>query len=277
MTSEPKSIGRKEVGRHGIVQDQREPLPVRDPGELLDVGNIELGVADRFGVERLRLRADRLAERLRITRFYKADVYTHARKCIMKEVVSSAVEIISRNDLVSRPCDVEYGKGDRGLPARRRQGAGSAIQQSHPFLQYVRRRVHQARIDISSLCEGKEICRMLRTLELIGSRLVNGNSPGTRRGIRLLSSVEQQGLNLQLVIDLGHRNPPYSRSRGPILSAATWFILPPGQTRRGSDYKRFPGKIHRFVKKASSYEAVCTILSMLPLALFMIFSGTSTW
>ena len=39
----------------GVVDNQRQPVFMRDGGELFDVGDVELGIAERFGVDGARL------------------------------------------------------------------------------------------------------------------------------------------------------------------------------------------------------------------------------
>ena len=52
--SAPHSIGRTRYGdADRVVDDQRDAVLVRDLGERLEVGNVQLRVADRLAVDRL--------------------------------------------------------------------------------------------------------------------------------------------------------------------------------------------------------------------------------
>ena len=61
--SAPHSIGPTQRGRcAGVVDHQRQPVLVRDLGQLLDVGDVELGIAQRLGVTALVFGVDGLAQ-----------------------------------------------------------------------------------------------------------------------------------------------------------------------------------------------------------------------
>jgi hypothetical protein len=55
--------GPAQVGRgHGVVDDQRHAVAVRDLGQLFEVGDVAERVADRFAEERLGLAVDQLSK-----------------------------------------------------------------------------------------------------------------------------------------------------------------------------------------------------------------------
>ena len=59
----PAQIGR----RHGVVDDERNAMSMRDVGEVLEVGDVAERVADRFAVDGLGAAVDLPLEGLRIT------------------------------------------------------------------------------------------------------------------------------------------------------------------------------------------------------------------
>ena len=55
----------------------------------------------------------------------------------------------------------------------RRQSRDAALERRHPLLKDIRRRIHQAGVDVAKLLEGKQLGSMLGVLELISRRLIN--------------------------------------------------------------------------------------------------------
>ena len=59
--SAPHSMGRQRAGEaRGVVDHQRQLVLVGDAGEGFDIGDVELGIAERLGVNGLGLFVDRL-------------------------------------------------------------------------------------------------------------------------------------------------------------------------------------------------------------------------
>ena len=83
--------------------------------------------------------------------------------------------------------------GDCLLAARHPQGADSAFQGGHPLFEHVGRGIHQPRVDPAHLLQGKQVGRVLRALETVAGRLVDGRCPGAGVRVGLLPGVQRQG------------------------------------------------------------------------------------
>ena len=86
----------------GVVDDQRQTVLVRDGGELLDVGDVELGIAERLGVDGACLGVDGGAQAVEVVGIDKAHGDAEARQRVVEEVVGAAVERGGGDDLVAR-------------------------------------------------------------------------------------------------------------------------------------------------------------------------------
>ena len=64
--STPKSIGRKQIGGHGVIQHEWDARIMGDFRDAGEVRHVELGVSDRFGVDGFGLLSDRLLEGLEV-------------------------------------------------------------------------------------------------------------------------------------------------------------------------------------------------------------------
>ena len=95
----------------GIVDDQRQAVLVRNGGKLFDVDNVELGVAERLGIDGAGLVVDRRAQAVEVVRVDKADHDAQPRQRVVEEVVGSAVERGRGDDLVA--CRGQRGDGER--------------------------------------------------------------------------------------------------------------------------------------------------------------------
>jgi hypothetical protein len=163
-----------------------------DGGNTLQIGHIQLGIADGFGVDGLRFRCNRLFQSVQIVRFHEVDLNSQTGESIVVEVVGPTVEIVHRDNLVARLGNVEERQCDRRLTARHGQGADAAVKKSDSLFENVRRRIHEAGVDVSELLEAEKVRRMVRILELVGRRLINGDGARSRCGVGLLPAVQDQ-------------------------------------------------------------------------------------
>ncbi len=120
--SAPHSIGLTKRGRgRRVVDDQRQVVLVRDPGQRLDVGHVKLGIAESLGVYGFGFLADRLSQAVEIVGIDEADIDAQLGQRVVEKVVGAAVERGGGNDLVA-------GAGQRGDRKRLRRLAGSGSQ-----------------------------------------------------------------------------------------------------------------------------------------------------
>ena len=94
-----------------------------DLRQSLDVGDIELGIAESFGVERFRLGVDRLADAVEVISIHEADGDAELGQRVVEEVVGATVERCGRDDLVARACEGEDRQGFGSLTRRSSEAA----------------------------------------------------------------------------------------------------------------------------------------------------------
>ena len=151
--------GAKQIRRDSVVDDERHARGVRDAGQPVDVGDVELRVADRLGVDSLGAGSDRALEGGEVVRRHEGHLDAEPAQGVMKEIVGAAVEVVGRNDFIAGLRQIEHGQGDRRLPACHGERADPAVERGHALFEYVGRRVHQPRVDVAELLERKQVRR----------------------------------------------------------------------------------------------------------------------
>ena len=156
----------------------------------LEVGHVELGIADGFDVERAGLGGDGLAEGSRVARVDEFDRAAQLGERVVEELVGAAVEVVARHDFVAEAGDGQQGVGDGRLSGGDGEGAGAAFERRDALFEHVGRGVHQPRIDVAEFLQREKIRRVFRTLEHVGRGLVDGDRARSGRRIRLLSRMQ---------------------------------------------------------------------------------------
>src|SRR5208283_1388282 len=100
---------------------------MRDLGNAFNVGNVQFGIADGLRVNRFCFRRDSFLKSVKIIRFDEPDMNPQTGECVMKQVISSPVEIVRGYDFISRPGDVEKRKSYGRLAACHRKGSHAAV------------------------------------------------------------------------------------------------------------------------------------------------------
>ena len=170
-------------GHAGFVGDASQGGKVRD---------VELGVADGFGVDRPGARGDGFAESGEVLRIHEVHGASQLRQSVMEELVSAAIEVIGGNDFVSEAGDIEHGQRGGRLAGRYGQRAHAAFDGRHPVLKHVGGRVHDPRINVPEFLQGKEVRGVLGALERERSGLVNRHRARAGGRIRDLAGVQCQ-------------------------------------------------------------------------------------
>ena len=199
------------AGAERVVHHHRYAACVRDLGDGLEVGHAQARVADRLQKDGLGLAVDELAELLGVVGLGKARLDAEAFQLDFEQVVGPAVE-------VGRGDDVVAGLGERGereqvrrLPARRRHRRRAAFERREALLEDVRRRVHDAGVDVAELLQAEELCRVVGAVEREGRGLVDRHGPAVGAGVGLLAGVELERVEVRrasgavgAVLNAGH-------------------------------------------------------------------------
>ena len=177
----------------GVVDDGRDAGLTGDGGDLGEREDVEAGIAEPLAVEGLGVRAERLAEILRILAVDEAHLDAKLGQRVMEEVVRAAIELGDGDDVVAGPSDVEDGIGDRGLARAVGERPAAALERGQALLEDVGRRVHQPRVDVAEFLQREEVRRVLGVAEDVTGRLVQGDGAGAGGGIGSLAGVEGAG------------------------------------------------------------------------------------
>ena len=102
----------------GVVDHEGQTVLVGDLRERVDVGNIAVGVAEGFYINRLGVRLDRRLDFIKVVNIYEGGVDAVERKRMRQQVRRAAVDGLLGNDVL--PC---LGKRLNGVGDRRRAGS----------------------------------------------------------------------------------------------------------------------------------------------------------
>ena len=166
--------------RRRVVHDQRNAHRPPQRRHLRDREHFQRRVRQRLRVPRPCPLIGRLHERRRVRRVNEPHFDPLVLQRIGKQVPRPAIQVGGRHDVVPRPRQVLHRQRTRRLPRRHRQRPHPPFHRRHPLLQRVRRRVHDAGIDVPQLLQREQVRRMVRAVELKRRRLINRH--GDRAG-----------------------------------------------------------------------------------------------
>jgi hypothetical protein len=195
---------------------------MRDGGELLNIGHVQLGVAQTFGVDGAGLRVDCSAQAIEVICIHKAHRDAEARQCVVEQVVSAAVERGGGDDLVAGAGQCGEGKGLRGLTGGRGQRRRSAFESRHALFKHVRGGVHDARVDVTELLQSEEAPRVVCVLKDVGGGLVDGHGARTGGGVGRLAGVN--GKSGKVLLGFGHLLSSPWVGCAPWVGSAVWAL-----------------------------------------------------
>jgi hypothetical protein len=145
----------------GVVDDQREPMPMRDVCDRRDVEDIQLRIGDCLGVKHLGIGLHRTFELGRNIGIDESAADAELRKSHRELRIRPAVQRPRRNDMVAISAQGEQachlGRHSRGD----RKGRASAFERRHPLLERRGRRVRQPRVDVAERLQVEQACRMV--------------------------------------------------------------------------------------------------------------------
>lgn len=188
--------GPDEVGRGDrVVDDERHTVVMRDPGNPLDVEHLRLGVGDRLREEQLGVGPHCRLPGLEVVGVLdEADLEAELRQRVLEQVEGAAIQRGAGDHVVAGLGDVEDREGLGGLAGGDQERADAALEGGDALLDRVLRGVHDPRVDVAELFEGKEIRGVVGVLEDVGRGLVDREGPSAGGGVRLLADVDLAGL-----------------------------------------------------------------------------------
>ena len=183
----------------GVVDDQRHARRVRDGGHAGDVGDVAGRVADGFDEHGLRPVVDQLGKRLWIAVVGKTGGDAQLRQRVGEQVVGAAVERRAADDVVARLGNGLDRVHDRRLARCHGQAGNAAFQRRHALFEHVAGRVHDAAVDVAGHLQIEQIGAVLRAVESVGHRLVDGHGDGLGGRVGRVAGVHGLGFKLPLV------------------------------------------------------------------------------
>ena len=105
--------GAQQVGRgEGGVNDKRHVVTMRDVGPSLKVKHVGVGVAQRFGVQQLRVVLDGGLNGVQVGGVDERGGKALISQCVLEQVQRAAVQVRGGHDVVASRGDVLHGDGD---------------------------------------------------------------------------------------------------------------------------------------------------------------------
>ena len=163
---------------------------VGDLGDACQVGDGQLGVADRLQVDDLGALGDRLGKGLRLVAVHPHGPDAHAGQRVGEQRDRAAVEARGGDDLVSGGAEGEQRGRDGAHAAGKGQPGDAAFQGGDPLLQDVGGRVHDPGIDVAKLFQRKEPRGVRGVLEDIAGGLPDGHGARARLCVRRVPGVQ---------------------------------------------------------------------------------------
>ena len=161
----PHQIGRGER----VIDDQRHAGFLGDRGDGGDVSNNAAGIGDRLDEDRLDLRRQRGAERLRVGRIGKAHRPAAFLEGVRELVDRSAIELPRRDELIPWLEQRVEDQHLRGVTGRHRKRRRPAFKRRDPLLEHGLGRIGDARIDVAERLEVEQRRRVIDIVEHEGT------------------------------------------------------------------------------------------------------------
>ena len=198
--SAPHSMGRQRIGVAEVLSIiSGTPCSWAMLASRLNVGDVEFGIAQGLSVDSPRFPVDGRPQAVKIVGIDKAYGDAQPRQRVVEQVVGAAIERGGGDDLVSGAGQRGNGQGFGGLAGGGGQRGRSPFERGHPLLEDIRRRVHDAGVDVAEFLQGKEPGGMIGVLEDVGGGLVDGNGARSGRGIGLLPGMHGKGCEMLLL------------------------------------------------------------------------------
>ena len=201
--------------RKSIVDDQRHTGCPRHGADRLEVGDFTRRVGDDLGVDGLRVVVDGGGNCSGVVRVHEARVYTESPKCDIELSDRAAVERRVRDDVVARPRQRRHGEKLSGLATRCSNGADTALEVRHPFLERGDGRVGDPGVDRAELLESEEVGRILGVLEHETGRLVDRHGASARVWVGAGPGVQRPRSEPEFAINHGTTLPVRIPAGGP--------------------------------------------------------------
>ena len=145
VVERPHQVGRRERR----VDEQRQPVLVRERRDARDVEHVEPGIAERLAEQQPRLRPDRRAPGVEVARIDERRLDAEARQRVVEQVVRAAVQRARRDDVRARAHAASRSRGAAPPVRSRSRSRRRRLRARRCAPRAPRRRVGDARIDVA--------------------------------------------------------------------------------------------------------------------------------
>ena len=192
-------------GAEGIVDHDGKIVLVGNCGNRVDVGNVAVGISERFKVNCLRVRLDCRFDLGKVVRVDERCGHAECLERMGKQVVCAAVDGLLADDVIALLREGFDRIGDCRRTGGNRQTRDAAFKRGNAFFKDVLRGVGESAVDVAGVAQRETVCRVLGIVEDVRSGGVNRNGAGIGGGVRLfLTDVKLQGFKMIV----GHNNSP---------------------------------------------------------------------
>ena len=154
--------GAYQVGRaERVVDDEGDAMAMGHLGDGLNVSDVAVGIAERLGVDGLRIGLDSSLEGLEVVDVDDGVGDALRRQRVGDEVERTAVEVVGRHDVVARLTDVLQGIGDGGGARGHGQCGHATLECGQALFEDVLGRVGQPAVDVARIAQGEAVGGML--------------------------------------------------------------------------------------------------------------------
>ena len=193
--------GADEVGRaEGIVHHERQAVAVSNLGDGIQIGNVRVGVAERFQIDCTGFRTDGPLHLGKVMGIHEGCGDAERGQRMLKQVVGAAIDGLLCHDMAA----VLRERLNRIADGRR---TGSDCQRGHAALKsrkalfkHILGGVGQTAVNVACIRQAEACRRVGGIVKHIGTGLVDGHGACTGRGIGFfLANVELKRFKMQFI------------------------------------------------------------------------------
>ena len=179
---------------HGVVDDERHAVAVRDRRERLDVTDIAGGIANALAEHRPGVVIDQGLEVVGSVGVGEPHLDTLARQDMSKQRMRGAVELGYGDEVSAHLGDVGDRIVDRRLPGRDAQGREPALERCNAALEHRIGRIVDPRVPEPIDLQIEQRGPMLRAVEGVSRRLIDRHRDRLGGRLDLVAAMDRLGL-----------------------------------------------------------------------------------
>ena len=153
-----------------------------------NINHIRVGVSKSFNIHCFCVVLDCILYFFKIKYINKCCCNSIRRKCMLKQVCCSSVDILGCYDVISLLCKILDGVCDRCCTGCYCKCCRTAFKCCDSLLEYIFCRVCQTSVNITCICKSETSCCVIAVSEYIGRCLVNWYCSGICNRIRTFLS-----------------------------------------------------------------------------------------